>query len=174
MPEAWHQFIHLALISMVHIFIDVPILLQHWPQISKGVLPRHYLSIKANLLLLLMCNSTKIAPHVLGLTSTKSKTFRFQGLSPSIRVAGVFTLARQAYHNPLPLPRLGTGYVGNIGGVQYMRGQLKKLFAYVVHIPNGYTSDVVSYRQARVAHQRWPSSLLPAGRPSCWWTNADP
>jgi hypothetical protein len=28
-----------------------------------------------------------------------------------IRVAGFFTLARQAYHNVPPLPGLGTGYV---------------------------------------------------------------
>jgi hypothetical protein len=28
-----------------------------------------------------------------------------------MRVAEFFTLARQAYHNPPPLPELGTGYV---------------------------------------------------------------
>ena len=35
--------------SMAHIFINTPILLQHWPQILKGVLLRHLLPIKANL-----------------------------------------------------------------------------------------------------------------------------
>jgi hypothetical protein len=43
------------------------------------------LPIKANLLfLLLVPSSIETAPHVLGFSSTRSKTFRFQGLSPKL------------------------------------------------------------------------------------------
>uniref|UniRef100_A0A0A9B588 Uncharacterized protein n=1 Tax=Arundo donax TaxID=35708 RepID=A0A0A9B588_ARUDO len=65
---------------MAHIFIYITILLQHQLQISKCILLRYHLPIKANLFLLVP-SSTETAPHVLNFSSTKSKTFRFQSLS---------------------------------------------------------------------------------------------
>uniref|UniRef100_A0A0A9H625 Uncharacterized protein n=1 Tax=Arundo donax TaxID=35708 RepID=A0A0A9H625_ARUDO len=58
---------------MARIFIGFIIFLQHRPQISKGILLRYYLPIKANFILLVP-SSTKIVPHVLSFSATKPKT----------------------------------------------------------------------------------------------------
>uniref|UniRef100_A0A0A9BUP7 Uncharacterized protein n=1 Tax=Arundo donax TaxID=35708 RepID=A0A0A9BUP7_ARUDO len=55
---------------MAHIIIDITILLQHRPQISKSILMRYHLPIKVSILLL-MPSSTEPAPHVLSFNSTK-------------------------------------------------------------------------------------------------------
>uniref|UniRef100_A0A0A9FL94 Uncharacterized protein n=1 Tax=Arundo donax TaxID=35708 RepID=A0A0A9FL94_ARUDO len=68
---------------MAHIFIDFTILLWHRPQISKGILLRYHLLVKANLIVLVP-SSTKITSHVLNFNSTKPKTLRLQGLSPQL------------------------------------------------------------------------------------------
>jgi hypothetical protein len=59
---------------MTNIFIDTPILLEHWFQVAKGVFLGYHLPIESNIPLLL-CGSTEITLHVLYFRPIKIKTF---------------------------------------------------------------------------------------------------
>jgi hypothetical protein len=70
---------------MTNIFIDIPILLEHRSQVSKGVFLGYHLTIESKIPLLL-CGSTEITLHVLRFRPIKIKIFCLQGSSLQLQL----------------------------------------------------------------------------------------